>query len=117
MFIAIVELFANPAVAAAFVRGPDPARAACLHSAAGYLVIWVGIAVSARTSDPRTAGQLAILASLPTVAVTTLVAFDVIPRTHAVAVGCAAALLVLIRIGGRVASAMFDRERLITSTK
>jgi ABC-2 type transport system permease protein len=117
VFIAIVELFADPAVAAAFVRGPDLLAQLVFTPLLATWSIWVGIAVSARTSDPRTAGQLAILASLPTVAVTSLVAFDVIPQTRAVAVGCAAALLVLIRVGGRVASALFDRERLITSTR
>ena len=66
---------------------------------------------------PRTAGQLAILASLPTVAVTSLIAFNVIPATLSVALASGAALLILIRLGGRFASALFDRERLITSIK
>jgi len=50
-------------------------------------------------------------------AATSLVAFNVIPATLGVAVGAGAILLVLIRIGARFASALFDRERLITSTK
>ena len=79
--------------------------------------IWVGIAISARSSDPRTAGQLAILVSLPTVAVTSLIAFNVIPSTLGVALGLGAVLLILIRLGARFAAALFDPERLITSTK
>jgi ABC-2 type transport system permease protein len=79
--------------------------------------IWVGIAVSARSSDPRTAGQLSVLVSLPTVAVTSLIAFNVIPATLGVAVAFGVALLVLDRLGWRMASAIFDRERLITSTR
>jgi ABC-2 type transport system permease protein len=79
--------------------------------------IWVGITVSARSRDPRTATQLSILAGLPTVAVTSLVAFDVIPRSLKVTLGLGVALLVMIRLGARFASSVFDRERLITSTK
>jgi ABC-2 type transport system permease protein len=73
--------------------------------------------VSARARDPRTATQFALLASLPTVAVTSLVAFGVIPRSLRVALVLGVALLVMIRLGARFASTVFDRERLITSTK
>ena len=79
--------------------------------------IWVGIGVSARTNDVRTAQQLSALASLPTVAVTSLIAYKVIHPTLGVTVGLAAALVVLDRIGWRITSASFDRERLITSSK
>jgi len=79
--------------------------------------IWVGIAVSARSSDPRTAAEISILLCLPTVAVTSLIAFNVIPAKPATAIGLGAILVILIRLGWRVASANFDRERLITGTK
>ncbi|HVH54487.1 MAG TPA: hypothetical protein VNA32_10210, partial [Actinomycetota bacterium] len=79
--------------------------------------VWVGIAISARSTDPRTEGQLALLASLPTVAVTSLLAFTAIPTTLAVALGLGVTLLALIGLGARFASALFDRERLITGTK
>jgi ABC-2 type transport system permease protein len=55
--------------------------------------------------------------SLPTVAVTTLIALNVIPATLGIAVGFGAALLVLVLVGWRVASVIFDPERLITNTK
>ena len=54
---------------------------------------------------------------LPTMAVTSLIAFNVIPATRTTAIGLGAILLILIRLGWRVASANFDRERLITGTK
>jgi ABC-type Na+ efflux pump permease subunit len=117
LYIAIVELFAHAAVASALIQGPDLLAQLVFTPLLAIWSIWVGIAVSARSSDPRTASQLSILASLPTVAVTTLVAFNVIPSTLRVALGLGAALVILIRLGGRVASALFDRERLITSTK
>jgi ABC-2 type transport system permease protein len=117
LFIAIVELFAHPDVASAIVRGPDLIAQVVFTPLLAALSIWIGIAVSARSTDPRTAGQLSILVSLPTVAVTSLIAFNVIPATLAVAFAFAAALVILDRVGWRVASAIFDRERLITNTK
>jgi hypothetical protein len=45
--------------------------------------------------------------------VTTLVALDVLPASLLTALVAAAALVLLNRIGWRLASAMFDRERLI----
>ncbi|HEX7268960.1 MAG TPA: ABC transporter permease subunit [Streptosporangiaceae bacterium] len=117
LFVAVVELFAAPGVAPALIRGPDLLAQLVFTPLLATWSIWVGIAISARCSDPRTAGQLAILASLPTVAVTSLIAFNVIPATLGVAFACGAALLILIRLGGRFASALFDRERLITSIK
>jgi len=117
LFVTVVELFAAPGVAPALIRGPDLLAQLVFTPLLATLSIWVGIAISARCSDPRTAGQLAILASLPTVAVTSLIAFNVIPATLGVALASGAALLILIRLGGRFASALFDRERLITSIK
>jgi ABC-type transport system involved in multi-copper enzyme maturation permease subunit len=117
LFVTVVELFAAPGVAPALIRGPDLLAQLVFTPLLATWSIWVGIAISARCSDPRTAGQLAILASLPTVAVTSLIAFNVIPATLGVALASGAALLILIRLGGRFASALFDRERLITSIK
>ncbi len=117
LYIAVVELFARPSVASAVVQGPDLLAQLIFTPLLAGWSIWVGIAVSARSSDPRTAGQLSVLVSLPTVAVTSLIAFNVIPASIAVAVGFGAALLILDRIGWGVASAIFDRERLLTATR
>jgi ABC-type transport system involved in multi-copper enzyme maturation permease subunit len=116
LFIAVVELFASSTVASALIRGPDMLAQVVFTPLLATWSIWVGIAVSARSSDPRVAGQLAILLSLPTVVVTTLVAFGVIPPTLPTAIILGIGLLILVWIGGRSASALFDRERLITST-
>jgi hypothetical protein len=51
------------------------------------------------------------------VAVTSLVAFNVIPATLETAVVLGGVLLILVPLGVRFATALFDRERLITSTK
>lgn len=117
VFIAVVELFAAHPVASAMVRGPDLLAQLVFTPLLSVWSIWVGIAISSRCSDPRTSGQLAMLASLPVVAVTTLIALNVIPPELKVALGFGAGLLVLIRLGGRFAASLFDRERLITNTK
>lgn len=75
------------------------------------------MAISARSSDLRTAGQVSILVSLPTVAITSLIAFNVIPADLRVALGFGIGLLVLDRLGWRAATSFFNRERLITTTK
>ena len=114
LFIAAVELFAHPGVADALIRGPDLLAQLIFTPLLVTLSIWVGIAVSTRASDPRIAAQLSLLASLPTVAVTSLIAFNVIPATLHVAIAFALVLLVLTRLGWRFATALFNRERLIT---
>ncbi len=58
-----------------------------------------------------------MLASLPSVAVTSLIAYNVIHPTLGLALGGAAALLALDGLGWRITSATFDRERLITGTR
>lgn len=55
-----------------------------------------------------------MLANLPPVVVTSLVAFSVISPSPGLALGGGA---VLAALGWRVASALFDRERLITGTR
>jgi ABC-2 type transport system permease protein len=111
LFIAVVELFAHPGVASALIRPPDLLAQLLFTPLLAAWSIWLGIAISARSSDPRTAGQLSVLVCLPSVAVTTLIAFNVIPPTPAVALAFGAALLILDRLGWRIASAIFDRLR------
>jgi ABC-2 type transport system permease protein len=117
LFIAAVELFAHQGVATALIRGPDLLAQLIFTPLLATLSIWVGIAVSTRASDPRIAAQLSLLASLPTVAVTSLIAFNVIPATLHVALGLGIVLLVLSRLGWRFATALFNRERLITQVR
>jgi hypothetical protein len=79
--------------------------------------IWICLGISARSNDVRVAQQAGMLASLPGVAVTSLIAFNTIPVTLGLAVGLAAALLLLDGLGWRAMSAMFNRERLVTGTR
>ena len=114
LFLACVELLARPAMAAALLRGPDILAQLLFTPLIAGWSIWLGIGISARSSDPRVAQQLGLLASLPSVAVTSLIAFNGIHATFGLALGLAATLLVLDILGWRITSATLDRERLIS---
>jgi ABC-2 type transport system permease protein len=116
IFAACVEVFAQPGVAPALLAGPDVLAQLIFTPLLAGWSIWLGIAISTRVSEIRVAQQLGLLANLPSVAVTTLVAVNVLHPTLALALGGALLLLVLNRIGWRVAAALFDRERLIVGT-
>jgi ABC-type transport system involved in multi-copper enzyme maturation permease subunit len=116
-FLACVGLFARPGVAAALIRGPDILVQLIFTPLLAGWSIWIGIAISTRSSEVRVAQQLSTLASLPSIAVTTLIAVNVIHPTLGLALILGAALLLANRLGWRLVSAMFDRERLITATK
>jgi ABC-type transport system involved in multi-copper enzyme maturation permease subunit len=117
IFLAVVEIFAQPGVATALIHWPELVAQLLFTPLLAAWSIWLGITISTRASEVRVAQQLGMLANLPSVAVTTLIAFRVIPQTRIVAVAGAALLVALIRIGWRVASAAFDRERLITGIR
>lgn len=117
VFVACTVLFAHPAVASAILQGPDILAQLLFTPLLGFMSIWVGIAISTRSSDVRVAQQLSLLGSLPAVAVTSLVAFDVVHASLGLALGLGAVLLVLDGLGWRIVSPMFDRERLITGTR
>jgi ABC-2 type transport system permease protein len=117
LFLACVEFFAAPAVASALIRLPDLLAQVVFTPLLAGWSIWLAILISTRSNDIRVAQQFAVLASLPSIAVTTLVGLNVIKVSLVAGLVAAAALLLLNRIGWRVASAMFDRERLIIGTK
>jgi len=117
LYVAVVELFAQAVVASALIQAPELLVQFVFTPLLASWSIWVGIAISTRARDPRTAQQLSILASLPTVAITTMTAFNLIPATLQIALAFGVGLLILSRLGWRVTSAIFDRERLITNTK
>jgi ABC-2 type transport system permease protein len=103
-------------VASALIRGPDIVAQLIFTPLIAAWSIWIGIAISTRANDVRVAQQLSVLASLPTLAVTTLIAFDVIHASLGLGLALGVALLLLNRLGWRLVSALFDRERLIAGT-
>ncbi len=76
--------------------------------------VWVGTAISARSSDVRVAQQLGTLASLPALVFPLLMSLQVFKPTVTVAVVVAVALAAIDVAAWRIVSRMFDRERLIT---
>ena len=116
-FIAWVELLARPGVPSALLRGPDLVALLLFPPLVAGWSIWVGIAISTRMNDVRASAQLGAVGSLPTILVSSLIAFGAIRATLGLALGLAAVLLVLGGLGWRFTSALFDRDRLITGTK
>lgn len=117
VFVVCTVRFADPAVASAILKGPDILAQLLFTPLLALLSIWVGIAISTRSSDIRVAQQLSLLGSIPLVVVTSLIAFDVIHATLGLALGLGAALLFADGLGWWIVSPMFDRERLITGTR
>jgi ABC-2 type transport system permease protein len=116
-FLAVAELFAQPAVTTAvFERSHVLTQLLFTPLLAGWS-IWAGIAVSTRASDVRVAQQLSVLASLPPLAIVALMAENVITPSLGLALGLAAALLVIDGLAWRVVAKMFDRERLVAGNK
>lgn len=114
LFLALVALLAQPGVASALIRGPDIAAQVIFTPLIAAWSIWIAIAISTTATDIRVAQQLSVLASLPTIAVTTLAALNIIHDTLPLAIILGAALLIANLFGWRLVSALFDRERLIT---
>ena len=117
IFLVSVALFADPVVAAAILRVPDIVAQVLLTPMLAALSIWIGIAISTRSSDVRVAQQLSLLADVPLVVLTSLIAFDVISPTPALAIGLTGILLIADVSGWRIVAPMFDRERLITGSR
>jgi ABC-type transport system involved in multi-copper enzyme maturation permease subunit len=117
VFLACVRLFAHPAVASALLQWPQILAQMFFTPLLAAWSIWIGIGISVRSNDVRVSQQLGMLASLPTVAVTSLIAFNAIHVTLGLALGLAAAMLLLDGLGWRITSATFNRERLITGTR
>jgi len=116
-FIAFVALVAQPDVARSVIRIPDVVAQLLLTPLLAAWSTWVGIAISTRSSDVRVAQQLSLLADVPVVLLTSLIAFDVIELAPRLAFGLAALLLIADVLGWRIVAPMFDRERLITGTR
>jgi ABC-2 type transport system permease protein len=113
LFLALVALFAHPGVAPALIRAPDVLAQAIFTPLLAGWSIWIGMAISSRASDIRVAQQLGTLASIPTIAVTTLIALNVIHASVGLAFALGGALLIANRLGWRAMSALLDRERLV----
>ncbi len=116
-FLLVTRLFAQPAVASAVLQGPEVLLQVLFTPLIALLTVWVSLSISTRANDVRVAMQLGAVAALPVLLVAYLITFSMIPATLALAIGIGAVLLILDAIGWRLVSALFNRERLITSTR
>ena len=117
IFLVITVLAAQPAIVTAVLQAPDIVAQVVFTPGLALLAIWIGVAISTRTSDLRVAQQLSLLGSLPLILVTSVVAFDVVRASLGLALGLGAVLFVADVIGWRVVAPMFDRERLVSGTR
>jgi ABC-type Na+ efflux pump permease subunit len=117
IFLAATALFAHSGIASAVFAGSHVLVQLLFTPLLAGWSIWVGIAISARSSDIRVAQQLSVFANLPPLAIVALMTFNVIKPSTGLAFGLAAALLAVDGLGWRAVAAMFDRERLITGTR
>jgi ABC-type Na+ efflux pump permease subunit len=117
IFLAAAALFAHQVIVSAIYAGTHVLVQLLFTPLLAGWGIWVGIAVSARSTDVRIAQQLSVLASLPLLAILALMSLNVITVSAALALGLAAALLAVDLLAWRVVAAMFDRERLVTGRR
>jgi ABC-type transport system involved in multi-copper enzyme maturation permease subunit len=114
VYVGLAQLFA-PAIVVERIWTADQAVAmAILTPALAAFAILVGILISLRSTDFRVAQQLAVLASLPVIGLVALVTFRVI-RPNAWLYAAAAGLVALLAVAcWRLATRLFNRERLLT---
>jgi ABC-2 type transport system permease protein len=116
-FLLVVALFAHPGVAPAIIRGSDVLAQVIFTPLIAGWSIWLGIAISTRVNDVRVAQQLSVLASLPTIALITLLSLNVIHPSAQLGILFGVVLIIGNRLGWRFVSSLFDRERLIASVR
>ena len=114
VFLAVAGLFARPAIDSAIFAGTHVLVQLLFTPLLAGWAVWVGIAISTRSSDVRVAQQLSVLGSTPPLVIVALVSLDVITVSTVLAIGLAAALLAVDLLAWCVVAAMFDRERLVT---
>jgi ABC-2 type transport system permease protein len=117
IFLVLVALFAKPEISSAILQSQTIILQIVYTPLLAAATTWIGLAISTRTSDTRTAQQLSILSSLPLLLAVVLVAFDIIHPTTTLFVAAGAILLAADAQGWRFVAPMFDRERLITGTR
>ncbi len=113
LYIIVIQLFAEPTVASAVIDTGDIVAQVVFTPLLAAWSIWVGIALSTRTSDVRVAQQLSVVSSLPLLVLTMAFAFSVIEPSLELAVILGVVLLIADTAAWRLIAALFDRERLI----
>jgi ABC-type transport system involved in multi-copper enzyme maturation permease subunit len=117
IFLAAAALLAHPVIVSAIYAGTHVLVQLLFTPLVAGWAIWVGIAVSARSTDVRVAQQVSVLGSVPPLVIVALMSLNVITESTALAIGLAAALLAFDLLAWGAVAAMFDRERLVTGRR
>jgi ABC-2 type transport system permease protein len=117
IFLALAALFAHPVIVSAIFTGPHVLVQFLFTPLLAGWAIWVGIAVSTRSTDVRVAQQLSVLCSVPPLIIVALMSLNVISESTVLAIGLAAALLAFDLLAWRLVARMFDRERLVIARR
>ncbi|MDA8047366.1 MAG: ABC transporter permease subunit [Actinomycetota bacterium] len=117
IFLAAATAFAHPAIASAITTAAHVLVQLLFTPLLAGWAIWVGIAVSARSTDVRAAQQLSVLASFPPLVIVALMSLNVIGESVTLAIGLGAALLAVDLLAWRFVAAMFDGEWLLTGSR
>ncbi|HEY6357678.1 MAG TPA: ABC transporter permease subunit, partial [Vicinamibacterales bacterium] len=86
IFLGAAALFAHPVIASAIFAGTHILVQLLFTPLLAGWGIWVGIAVSARSTDVRAAQQLSVLGSLPLLAILALISLNVIAVSAGLAI-------------------------------
>ncbi len=117
VFFAITQLAANSAVAAAVRNAPQLPAALVFIPLLAAWGVWVGLAISTRVTDVRAAQQLSIAGSLPPLALSSLMSFQLLTPTFWLAAALAGGLLIVDSAACVIVARLFDRERLVTGSR
>jgi len=109
-----VQLGAAPVVRSVVFHPPQLLAQILFTPLLALWSIWVGIGISTRAGDVRVAQQLTSVAGLPLLGFTSLISFQLVKPSVAIAIGLALALLAADIAAYRIVSRLFDRERLVT---
>lgn len=114
IFVTVVRVGATEAIVDKVWRPEQFASQILLAPALAAFAIWVGMAISVRSTDIRVAQQLSGLVTLPFVGGAALVSFGIVTPSVLTYVGVAAVMAAVDALGWRATARMFDRERLLT---
>lgn len=114
VFLGVAALFAHPVIVSAIYSGPHLLVQLLLTSLLAGWAIWVGIAVSTRSTDVRSAQQFECAGQLPAADHRRL---DVTERDQRIdrPFGRTRRHTAGLRLARRIVASMFNRERLVTS--
>jgi ABC-2 type transport system permease protein len=114
IFTLVVRAAAAPAVVHELWKPGRMVSVILLDPLLAVFSIWVGLAISVRSSDVRVAQQLSALAVLPMFGLLALISLGVLTPSLALALEGAAFLIVIDFLGYRIVSGLFSRERLLS---